>query len=361
MPAKRKSTKNAMKDATASQYAIQYELEIFGFKIPTFIRNNYTLLFITLSLCHIVSSVIFAFLQEKVTHIDGFKSDTHNYSQFMTVIEMFTLALCAFLEISFSGGKEGSVTSPNAPISSYLILSVCTFGGMFCTNSGLKYISYPTRIVFKGAKPVPTMIMEYLYVGKIFSAVEVVSVIILVAGIIIFSAADAASKLGAGGSNPSMGYLFMCGGVIFDSFTSNFEKKNIFRKHKATHCEAMFFASTFGFIWSLLVLAVTDREMLYDGFNFFLSTPQAVLWLTLSSIGAYMSVVFVLLLIKVYSTTYAECVKGVRKVVSIMASYLFLGKGKSFGFYHLCGITCFVASSATTVYSKSMTTTTKTK
>ena len=74
----------------------------------------------------------------------------------------------------------------------------------------------------------------------------------------------------------------------------------------------------------------------------------------LSSIGAYMSVVFVLLLIKVYSTTYAECVKGVRKVCSITASYLFLGKDKSFGIYHLCGVTCFIASSVTTVYTKSV-------
>eukprot|EP00483_Globobulimina_turgida_P011825 UN11847 len=203
---------------------------------------------------------------------------------------------------------------------------------MFCTNSGLKYISYPTRIIFKGAKPVPTMILEYLYVGKIFNVTEIISVIILVIGIIIFSSADAATKSSKAGTDPFWGYIFMIGGVIFDSFTSNFEKKNIFKKYKATHCEAMLFASTFGFLWSLAVLYSTDPDMLYEGFNFFISTPHAILWLMLSSIGAYMSVVFVLLLIKVYSTTYAECVKGVRKVCSISASYLFLGKIKKFGF-----------------------------
>mmetsp|Transcript_47148 Transcript_47148/g.78253 ORF Transcript_47148/g.78253 Transcript_47148/m.78253 type:complete len:374 (-) Transcript_47148:35-1156(-) len=340
-----------IKESSASMYALENELEVFGFEIPSFIRNNYTVLFITLASCHIVASVVFAFLQEKVTHIEGFK-----YSNFMTVIETLTLAVCAFLEISLSGGKEGSISAPNAPIFSYVILSVCTFGGMYCTNSGLKYISYPTRIIFKGAKPVPTMIMEYFYVGKIFTSAEVVSVMILVLGIIIFSAADSltSSKFGKSGTNPMMGYAFMCGGVIFDSFTSNFEKKNIFRKHKATHCEAMFFASLFGFGWSLLILLFTDPDMLFDGFYFFMQTPEAFLWLILSSIGAYMSVVFVLLLIKVYSTTYAECVKGVRKICSIMISYLLLGQNKVFGIYHLCGVTCFVASSATTVYSKAV-------
>ena len=74
-----------------------------------------------------------------------------------------------------------------------------------------------------------------------------------------------------------------------------------------------------------------------------------------------MSVVFVLLLIKVYSTTYAECVKGVRKVCSISMSYLFLGKDKTFGFLHLCGVSCFMLSSAITVYTKSAKSKKKTK
>jgi len=256
--------------------------------------------------------------------------------------------------MAFSGGKQGNILSPRAPILNYMILSTFTFGGMFATNSGLKYISYPTRIIFKGAKPVPTMIMEWLYVGKIFTKTEISSVIILVIGIIIFSSADAASKSSKAGSNPSMGYIFMIFGVMFDSFTSNFEKKNIFKKYGASHCEAMFFASTFGFIWSLVVLLSTDPDMLYDGYTFFKNTPNAIMWLMMSSIGAYMSVVFVLLLIKVYSTTYAECVKGVRKVCSISASYLYLGKDKTFGMYHFCGVMCFMASSATTVYTKSV-------
>ena len=144
-PKKNKNKSKSLKQTTASQYALKYELEVFGFHIPKSIASNVTLLFITLSILHIIASVTFAFLQEKVTHIEGFE-----YGKFMTCIEMFTFALCAFLEISFSGGKEGSITSPSAPITSYMILSFCTFGGMFCTNSGLKYISYPTRIIFKG-------------------------------------------------------------------------------------------------------------------------------------------------------------------------------------------------------------------
>ncbi len=66
-----------------------------------------------------------------------------------------------------------------------------------------------------------------------------------------------------------------------------------------------------------------------------------------------MSVTFILLLIKLYSTTYAECVKGCRKVVSILISYLLLSSGKVFGELHAAGMLCFIFSIGLTVYQKS--------
>ena len=67
-----------------------------------------------------------------------------------------------------------------------------------------------------------------------------------------------------------------------------------------------------------------------------------------------MSVVFVLLLIKLFSTTYAECVKGLRKVLSIALSYILLSSDdKKFGTYHGLGVLCFVISIVMTIHNKS--------
>merc|ERR1712228_568084 len=90
------------------------------------------------------------------------------------------------------GGTQGSLFEPKAPKKNYFILSCLTFSGMFFTNWGLKYLSYPTRIIFKGAKPVPTMTLEYFYVGKTFTLNEVLSVGILTMGIILFCSGEAA-------------------------------------------------------------------------------------------------------------------------------------------------------------------------
>ena len=220
---------------------------------------------------------------------------------------------------------------------------------MLFTNWGLKYLSYPTRIIFKGAKPVPTMTLEYFYVGKIFSINEIISVGILTLGIILFCSGEAAEA-------PSFnfyGIILMMLGVTADSLTSNYEKKNIF-SFGASHTEAMFWASMYGTIWSIITLVIMDLSMLFEAIIFTISTPKVIMWLVISSIGGYMSVVFILLIIKLFSTTYAECVKGVRKVLSIALSYILLSSNdKKFGKLHGFGVLCFVASILMTIYNKS--------
>jgi len=319
-------------------------ITIFGAAIPSAITSNPTNLFVLLAASAISFSLLFAFLQEKVTSIEGF-----TYPKFMTVVQTSTFALCAFLEMMLSSGAQGNLFSPKAPKFNYFILSFLTFGGMLFTNWGLKYLSYPTRIIFKGAKPVPTMLLEYLYVGRIFSSMEVLSVGILTFGIILFCSGEAS---GAPTFNMT-GVMLMTLGVTADSLTSNYEKKQIFC-FGSTHTEAMFWASLYGAAWSVLTLIIMDWNLCVEAFAFVTHTPEALVWLFISSIGGYMSVVFVLLLIKHFSTTYTECVKGVRKVLSIALSYLLLGsEEKTFGLFHGMGVLCFMVSIGMSVYNKS--------
>merc|ERR1712218_169959 len=137
------------------------QIQIFGFSFPHTITSNPTKLFILLSCCAISCSLIFALLQEKVISIEGF-----HYPKYMTVIQTISFTLCALLEMILSNGSQGNILSPKAPKTNYFFLSFLTFSGMLFTNWGLKYLSYPTRIIFKGAKPIPTMCLEYLYVGN---------------------------------------------------------------------------------------------------------------------------------------------------------------------------------------------------
>ena len=91
-------TSNRQKSSSAAS------VKVFGFSIPLFIASNPITLFISLSICAISCSLIFAFLQEKVTSIEGFV-----YPKFMTIIQTFTFTLCAWLEMMCSFGLQGTI------------------------------------------------------------------------------------------------------------------------------------------------------------------------------------------------------------------------------------------------------------
>merc|ERR1719266_1938515 len=127
---------------------------------------------------------------------------------------------------------------------------------MYTTNQSLAYLTYPARIVFKSGKPIPTMGVEWAYVGRRFTKEEVFSVVLLTIGIIMFARGEAHSK--KGGSSEIMGFVLISLGVLFDALTSNFEKKKIFSECSASHAEVMFYSNIFASV--LAFLAFTQDE-----------------------------------------------------------------------------------------------------
>lgn len=258
------NNKNKNKNKTrTSKHTKSEKIKVFGFDVTEYLRSNSVGVFISFALGHIFFSIIFAALQEFVNSIDGFQ-----FPQFMTIIQTATYTFCAFIEIQTMKGELGYISQPKSPIYKYIILSVLTFSGMFFTNSGLKYVSYPTRIIFKAGKPLPTMGIEML-AGKAFTKMDVLNVFILTSGITLFCFGEARDLPSFDG----LGILFMSIGVLADALTSNYEKKYIF-SDGASHAEAMFFASLMGTIWTFITLVATDYGKLLEALAFCAANPM---------------------------------------------------------------------------------------
>jgi len=313
-------------------------IQILGYKI-TGLSNGQE--FILLAGLHVVCAVAFAAFQEKCFQVPGFKSQ----KQLLTVLTPLIYCLCALMERILTGD-----TKQKAKTTLYLQLSCLTFLGMYMTNASLAYLSYPSRIVFKSGKPIPTMGFEWLYVGRLFSQIEITSVMVLTLGIITFAMGEASGK--KGGNSSSAGFIFITLGVLFDTLTSNFEKKKLFSgPTPASHTEVMFFASLFGFMLAIGTFALSPESA--DTPKYITEHPEILKYIGISAVGGYFSVSFVLLLIKHFGPTFAECVKGGRKVLSIVLSFLlFAMPDKHFTTYHCLGLMFFVGSLALTVFGK---------
>ena len=104
-------------------------------------------LFLLLSVLYLSSAIGFAYLQEKVFDIPNFK-----FSNWMTFVTAATMAACGMLELLLTRDLNRVGT-----LAQYAALSVLTVSGMGLTNLSLNYLTYPTRVIFKSSKLLPTM------------------------------------------------------------------------------------------------------------------------------------------------------------------------------------------------------------
>ena len=147
---------------------------ICGLSIPLQGRS----LFVVLCTGAIGSAVGFAALQEGVFQVKGFE-----YSGWMTLLTAATMAVCGMLELALTGDGKRRVGT----LTEYLQLSVLTLAGMYFTNWSLKYLNYPTRVLFKSSKLLPTMVVGTLMQGRWYSLLEYVAAAGLVLGIVLFT------------------------------------------------------------------------------------------------------------------------------------------------------------------------------
>ena len=307
--------------------------KVFGLNLP----ENEGLAFVILAAGSLGSALGFAALQEGVFRIPGFVAAAG--SAWMTVLTTFTYFLCGALEMKLTKDTR------KASWKNYGILSVYTYGGMALTNYALTYLNYATRIVFKSAKIIPVMAFSVLIVGKKYNWKEWLSAAILVAGIILFTLGDVASSP----TFAPIGVLLIAAALCVDAICANFEEKNFFRvEAPSTTQEVLCYASLIGTAYGLVPLIASGG--LSTALAFSQANPQVVPMIMGFSVMGYSSVSFILSLIKYFGATEAEIVKSLRKVLSIVISFMLFPK--ELNWKYIAGFAAVVVSTIYTFYLK---------
>lgn len=229
----------------------------------------------------------------------------------------------------------------------YFVLAALTSSGMYATNAALRYLNYTTRIVAKSSKVIPTMIIGTFLQGRRYGPNEYLAAVTLVLGIALFTMGDADARP----SFDSRGVALIVSALFLDSFAANFEERRLFDvPEPASHAEVVFHANVVGAAFTVGAMAVTGElsmmsESLFgtktrvvnvslgdasgetDAETVAASSFAAVLPATLASAAfGYVSVSFILLLIRHFGASNAEIVKSTRKLVAIAASLVLYPK-----------------------------------
>lgn len=198
--------------------------------------------FVILTLCVFFFFGIHNVLQEAMINTEGF-----TFGVMLGWMEVLGVTLCSGLErssIPFIGNGE-SKKKMVAPICAYPLLTLCLLMSSSLASWSLNYINFPTKVVFRSCKLLPTMLLAVIMGNsKRFTLIEIGSAIAVCAGLITFAAGD--WSLSKPQFHP-FGLTLVTLSVFADAVLPNAQEK-IFRTYDASKSEVMFYTNVFTLI-----------------------------------------------------------------------------------------------------------------
>lgn len=262
------------------------------------------------------------FFQELIMNQPGFKIGV-----FVGYLEVLGVAICSGIERQLSGEK-----GRKAPWSSYIMLCFCLLVSSATSNIALGYINYPTKVVFRSCKLIPTMMIAVSMNNKKVYWFEFAFGVLISFGMILFAIADFTNY-------PNFhffGIFLVCISVCADGFLPNFQER-VFDQG-SSRVEVTFFTNIL--CLGAMTFCFTLTGDLPAAFSYAFSNPYALMIMTIYTFLAYIAITFHMALVKEYGGITTMLVGNTRKAITIFLSFVFFPKPMS-SLYVLGGVLVF--------------------
>ena len=286
--------------------------------------------------------------QELIVSTPGFKP---LHRGFLTLCHSAAYVFLAAAELARAGWTWRERTTP---LGHYAAVAVLSFVGVYAANASLGYVDYSTRVMFKCAKPVPTMALSTVLLKKTYAPFEYAGALLLGAGLGIAIVGDGAGAKRPPGASGSHFFLAgaACAGasVVADALVSTYEEAKIFsREHAPRPAELILFTYAVAVCWSGAVFFASDEPR--HAVAFFRERPSVLAKMAASELCGYLSISCVVRMVGRFGATHAELVKTARKGVTLAFSFAVL-EGKTPGLPHVAGSGLFAAGAGLSVWAK---------
>jgi len=260
------------------------------------------------------------------------------FGWFLTFIQLVFVTIFSGLERLYFKEK---VTAHNAELKRHALVAGAMTASRGLTNVSLQFLNYPTQVVFKSLKLLTVMLGSACFVGRSYKITEYVATGFTVLSAVLFGFGDLASKNTSGGqpSSSMMGFVIVTLSLVADSMHSN-TQETLLQDYKATIRETMFYTNLFAAWFSLAVCTFTGE--LFAALAYCLKYPDTWTLLAVQSLVTYLGVLCFVTMIKSFGAVLATTVTTVRKIVTVMLSFIFFEK--PFNNTYLVGIGMFVIS-----------------
>lgn len=260
----------------------------------------------------------------------------HNYMQelIMSQPDFKFGAILAFLDVvgvTFFSGVERILRNDKpriAPWSSYLTLCLFLCMSSSAANAALNYINYPTRVIFRSCKLVPTIVIAALFHRKQFQMFELLLGVTMSLGMVMFALAD--YQLSAVSS--TYGILLVSFSVVADSFLPNYQVE-VFSTG-ASRAEVTFFTNALCLV--LMTCSFSASGDLQGSILYAYNDSWMLFLMVIYTLVAYLAVTCHMTLVLELGSVAAVIVGNARKALTIALSFILFPK--PFSFFYVLGV-----------------------
>jgi drug/metabolite transporter (DMT)-like permease len=140
-------------------------------------------------------------------------------------VTLFQFISCFCLPVVLTQGqtlhKLPSTTKETTP---YVALSLVTFGSLCFKSMSVRYVSFPTKVIFKSTKLIPTMVLSTLIQnGERYGRKDYLAATLLCAGAAGYSFGEA--KTNDDKEDSWLGLMLLAISVFCDAFTPNIQQR----------------------------------------------------------------------------------------------------------------------------------------
>jgi len=275
----------------------------------------------------ILASGVFCFfgihnyLQEAIMSVPDF-----HFGVMLGYLEVFGVTVCSFLERKYIARETQRV----APLSAYPLLTFCLLSSSSLSNLALNYINFPTKVVFRSCKLVPTMIVASIVHKHVFSSMEYLLALCICLGLVLFAAAD----WSLAPSFHPIGLAFVTLSVCADAVLPNAQER-LFRTG-SSRLEVTFFTNIF------TLIAMTLTTLLSGDFlgliRFVQESPDSTRlchYIVVYTFIAYIAISFHMNVVRRFGGVTAVLVATGRKGMTLILSFVFFPK--EFSWFYVFG------------------------
>ena len=277
------------------------------------------------------------------------------FGWFLTLVELTLFALFALLERAVRQPTAASPLQHTAPLRYHGYVAVAMTASRGLTNVSLQHLNYPTQVIFKSMKLLSVMAASLCLLRQTFHPAEYGSALCLVVSAVLFSYGDyqvsadsdafqqsagvdrAAPPLPSLAASLHVGVVIVLLSLVADAFHAT-TQDGLMRAQHASTLETMLFTNAFSSLLALLVVLGTGE--LLPALAFCVQHPMTVPLFLLRAAIIYAGVLCFLLLLKAHGAVTATAVTTVRKILSVILSFLLFPKGWSrlyaYGFLAFC-------------------------